>query len=88
MKKIVVQTSEQERFNNEYQHTSSLNASTEKKRVKAQDMHSTDLTWWCDTLHAADKNLYSFDCERQENMRKRDNLCLPSVLAVYDSSSA
>lgn len=58
------------------------------KRVKVQDKNSTNFTWCCDTLHADDNHVYSFDCEIQENMRKRDNLFFASVHVVYDSSNA
>ena len=62
--------------------------STEKKRVKVKDKPSVDLPWCCDTLCTYDKHMHSLDCGRKENMRKRDNLCLASMLAANDSSSA
>ena len=87
-KRIVKRTSKHEGYNNEYQHTLSLNASTENKRVKSQDKHSVDLTWCWDTLHVNDKHKHSLYSDRQENMRKRDKLFIASILVVYDSSNA
>ena len=85
MRSTVKQAIKYKRYNNEFQHTLSLNASTEKKRVKAQDKDFVDLSWCCDALHIDDKHMHSLDCDRQENMRKRDNLRLASVHAMNDS---
>lgn len=87
-KSTVRKTNKHEIHNNEDQRTQILNSSTEKKRVKEQDKHSMELPWCCDTLRTKDKHMHSLDYDRQANMRKRDNLCLASVLAVNDSFSA
>lgn len=78
----VKKTNKDQIYNNEDKHTPSLNASTEKKNVKAHNMHSVDLPWCCDTLRADIKHMHSLDCDMQANMRNIDNLCLACVLVV------
>jgi len=60
-KNIVRWTNKHERYNNEDKHTPSLNASTEKKKVKAHGMHSVDLQWCCATLRAYVKHMHPLD---------------------------
>ena len=80
---IVKRTSKHERYNKEEAHTPSLNSSTKKKKkVKAHSKHSMDLPWHCDTLCTDNKHVHSLDCDMKENMRKRDNLRLASVLTM------
>jgi len=79
---VVKWTSKHERDNNEDKHTPSLNASIEKEKVKAHDIHSVDIPWHCDTLHANVKHMHSLDYDMQENKRNIDKLCRASVIYV------
>ena len=65
MKRTSKKKRKHEIYNNEDQHNLSLNASTEKKRVKAKDKNYVDLTYFCDALHANDNHTHSLDYEEK-----------------------
>lgn len=59
-----------------------------KKKWKSHSRHSADVPWCPNTLCMEDKHVHTFELEKQENIKKDENFCLATVLAMYDSSNS
>lgn len=62
-----------ERQKNENQHAQSLNASTEKKKVKAHDRHFANVPWCGSALCADNKHVQYFNLDIRAKIHKEEN---------------
>ena len=58
-----------------------------KKKLKAHERHSANISWCCATLHVEDKHVHTFELGKQANMKKEEKFSFETVLTTYDSSN-